>query len=217
MPDRMIRDELLTSERYWSCSPEARNLYVAILLSADDTARYTASNFALRTKCMAGTVSAERIDRLLAELVDCDMVRLYEVDGARYVFVPRYRQRLRFSTSKYPEPPIGISDLTIKKTDSRPTRARLKTAEEKRREEKKTKGSAFALPLWVPAGAWCDWIASRKNKPSAKAKSLAIAELEKLRAAGNDPEAVLNQSTYRGWTGLFPVKDAPPVGVKVDA
>jgi hypothetical protein len=140
-----VRDELLTSERYWKVSPEARCLFVGILLSADDTARFTGANFALRTKCMAGTVDSERIERLLTELVDVDLVRAYMVKDARYLFVPRFRQRLRFEKSKYPEPPKQISDLTEKKTDASQTQAVPKTdsrqsqdgrSEEKRREVK---------------------------------------------------------------------------------
>lgn len=77
--------------------------------------------------------------------------------------------------------------------------------EEKRREEK---NKAAALPDWIPAESWNAWIKSRKNKPTPEAKRLAVMELEKLRADGNDPKAVLDQSTFRGWTGLFPVKDS---------
>jgi len=123
MSDRIVRDELLTSERYWSVSSEARNLFVSILLTVDDAARMAASNFALRTKCMAGTVTHDRrIEKILMELVDVDLVRLYEVDGARYIFVPRFRNRRRYvSRSKHPEPPKGINDIndiTEKKDDS---------------------------------------------------------------------------------------------------
>lgn len=147
MPDRLVRDELLTSERYWSVSPEARNLYVSILLSADDTGRYTASSFALRTKCMAGTVSAERIEKLLLELVDVDLIRLYSDGPGRYLFIPRYRQRLRYPNSRYPEPPIGISDITEKKTDSGPSQDSPKTAEVKRSEVKRSEKKEVGVDL----------------------------------------------------------------------
>lgn len=135
MPDRIIRDELLTSERYWSVSAEARNLFISLVLSADDTGRYTAAPFALRTKCMAGTVSHERIEKLVLELVDIDLVRVY--DEGRHLFIPRFRQRLRYNTSRYPEPPKEINDITDKKTDSRQSQVSLKTAEVKRSEEKR--------------------------------------------------------------------------------
>jgi uncharacterized phage protein (TIGR02220 family) len=137
MPNRVVRDELLTSERYWSVSPEARILFISLLLSADDMGRFTGANFALRTRCMAGTVSAERLEKLLGELMDVDLARVYEHENARYIFVPRFRQRLRYAHSKYPDPPSGISDITTKKTASSPPRDRLKTAEVKRSEEKR--------------------------------------------------------------------------------
>lgn len=139
MPDRIIRDELLTSERYWTVCDEAKLLYIHILLCADDTARYTARNFSLRQKCFAGrSMEPERMERLLNELADNDMIRLYEVSGERFLFVPRFRQRLRFQHSKFPEPPKEINDLEIKKTDLRQTQDSLKTAEVKRSEEKRS-------------------------------------------------------------------------------
>jgi hypothetical protein len=67
------------------------------------------------------------------------------------------------------------------------------------------------LPEWVPSGPWNAFIEMRKDEKhplkSAKAISLAISALEKLRDAGNDPAAVLNQSTMRSWRGLFEVKN----------
>lgn len=75
-------------------------------------------------------------------------------------------------------------------------------------EPEKNKGSRFALPDWVPADAWDEWVKARKNKPTAEAKRLSVLDLEKLRADGHDPRAVLEQSIKRGWTGLFPIKDA---------
>lgn len=175
MSNRMVRDDLLTSERYWACSPEARNLYVSILLSADDCARYTASNFALRTKCMAGTVTAERIDKLLEELMDVDLVRIYEHEQARYLFVPRFRQRLRYTNSRYPEPPPQISDLAIEKTDSRQSQVRPKTAEVKRREVKRSK----ALEQTAFARFWAAY-PKRKNKGQAEKAFASIGPDEQL-------------------------------------
>jgi hypothetical protein len=100
--------------------------------------------------------------------------------------------------------------------------------EEKRREEKevnqeqrsKTKTKAPAspspeldLPDWVPADAFNAFAAMRKanKKPlTATAIPLAVATLGKLRAAGHDPRAVLEQSTLNSWQGLFEVKGQHP-------
>jgi hypothetical protein len=65
------------------------------------------------------------------------------------------------------------------------------------------------LPEWVDVEAWEGWVESRKvkrNPLTQAARKLAIRDLEKLRGQGQDAKAVIEQSTLRGWTGLFPVK-----------
>jgi hypothetical protein len=128
MPTRMIRADLLESERYWRCTAEARCLYISILLSADDTARCQGSEYFLRTRCLANSVPASRIPKLLAELVDEDLIRLYQCGGAQYVFIPRFRQRLRYVNSKHPAPPIEINDMLEKKSGPSQSQDGLKTA-----------------------------------------------------------------------------------------
>ena len=128
MPNRMIRSDLLDSERYWNCSAEARCLYISILLSADDTARCQGSEYFLRTRCLANTVPASRITKLVAELVDEDLIRLYQCGGAQFIFVPRFKQRLRYVNSRHPAPPNEINDLIEKKTVSSQSQDGLKSA-----------------------------------------------------------------------------------------
>lgn len=57
--------------------------------------------------------------------------------------------------------------------------------------------------------AWDGWIEMRvkgKKAPTERAIKQAIDKLLQLQAEGHDPEAVLDQSTFHGWTGLFPLK-----------
>lgn len=71
-----------------------------------------------------------------------------------------------------------------------------------------TASRAFALPAWIDTHAWNGYEEMRKKERhplTDRARSLAISELEKLKASGSDPTAVLNQSTLKGWRGLFPV------------
>jgi hypothetical protein len=65
------------------------------------------------------------------------------------------------------------------------------------------------LPDWLPKKEWNDYLKMRQRirKPAtAEAMKLAIAELEKLRAAGNDPKAVLEHSILNSWQGIFEPK-----------
>lgn len=69
---------------------------------------------------------------------------------------------------------------------------------------------APTVPDWVPADAWNGFVDMRKKAKAPltdRAVQLAIADLEKLRDEGHPPGAVLDQSTSRGWKGLFPLKD----------
>lgn len=73
----------------------------------------------------------------------------------------------------------------------------------------KGKARPFVLPDWVPAEAWAEFLKMRtriRAPLTDHAKRLAVSELEKLRARGEDPRAVLDQSTFKGWKGLFTVK-----------
>lgn len=66
------------------------------------------------------------------------------------------------------------------------------------------------LPNWIPADAWAGYVEMRVSikKPlkTERAINLAINTLERLQAEGNDPGAVLDQSTMNGWQGLFAVR-----------
>lgn len=72
------------------------------------------------------------------------------------------------------------------------------------------------LPDWLPLDAWagfCEMRRAMKRVPfTERAMRLTIRELERLRMEGYDPAAVLDQSTQRGWRGVFPVygKEAKP-------
>ena len=123
MPDRIIRDEILQSERYWSCSTEAQRLFIHLVLVVDDAARFSGKNFTIRAACFpARPIEPDDLERWISELTDADLIRLYQIEGQRYIFIPRTRQRKRYvASSKYPPPPISINDLTDEKSASRPT------------------------------------------------------------------------------------------------
>ena len=77
------------------------------------------------------------------------------------------------------------------------------------KKSKKGRANGVALPDWLPKEQWQGWLEmrSRSRAPNTeRALKLALADLEKLRAEGHDPASVLDQSTKRGWRGLFPVK-----------
>ena len=207
MPDRIIRDELLTSERYWNVSDEAKLLYIHLLISADDTARYTGKNFSLRTRCFPGrSMEAIRMETLLTELVDQDLIRLYEVDKERFVFIPRFKQRLRFINSKYPEPPNQINDLVIEKTVSGQTKDSLKTSssQQKRREVKRSeeKLSKDITPVGVSESIFKDYLEVRKAKKAKWTETALKGLLREADKAKMSLQEVMQLCCERNWVGF---------------
>ena len=66
------------------------------------------------------------------------------------------------------------------------------------------------LPEWLPVEPWNAFIKMRNRKsgmPTARAVELMLGKLERWRASGQDPGAVLDQSTEAQWTGIFELKD----------
>ena len=105
MPCRLIRDEMLESERVLALPIEARWLYVTILLTADDLGLFEATGFKLARR---SDIRREASERLLGMLADADLVRLYEVNGKRFGFVPRFRQRVQIKFLRHPAPPHAL-------------------------------------------------------------------------------------------------------------
>lgn len=114
MPDKIVRDELLRSHRYVSVSNDtAKLLFVHLLLSSDNLGNAEATPTAINI-AMGRVLSEEAQGAMLAELHDRDLVRLYQVEGKRYVHIPRQRQRMRYLNGKHPRPPESLEDRNIK-------------------------------------------------------------------------------------------------------
>lgn len=73
---------------------------------------------------------------------------------------------------------------------------------------KLTPKARFAAPEWVPPEPWAAFEAMRNRirKPMTdRAKELVIIELDKLRAQGQEPAAVLEQSVRKSWQDVYPI------------
>lgn len=84
-----------------------------------------------------------------------------------------------------------------------PEKRREETEEEREKEALKS-----ALGDWIPTKKWEQFVEMRQRVKAPitdHGKYLAMLELKKLRASGQDPGAVLDQSVLKSWKGLFPV------------
>ena len=105
MPNRVVRGEILRSERYHEVGETARLLFFELLLVADDYGLLHLAPVALRMSCPSAlNRTYDQMTKLMAELHDADLIRVYEVKGARYGFIPRFGNYPKARKPKYPLP-----------------------------------------------------------------------------------------------------------------
>ena len=67
------------------------------------------------------------------------------------------------------------------------------------------------LPAYIDPEAWSGFVEMRRAMPKTKpftdrAAKLILYELQRIKDAGHDPNAALDQSTLRGWADVWPAK-----------
>lgn len=114
MPDRIVRSNIITSERVDQLSPEGEVFYRRLMHVVDDFGLYDArpsillaALYPLKLEPGPKQVKAEDIVRWLVEVVNTNppLVRLYGADGKPYLELLSFGQRLRGTASKWPRPP----------------------------------------------------------------------------------------------------------------
>lgn len=111
MPNRILREGILTSEPVNSLSWQAEVFYRRLMSVIDDFGRYYAKPALLRAACYP--LQLEKVDdtdvvRMLVELTNSTpaLVEVYEVDGKQYLQLLKFRQQVRAKASRFPDPPI---------------------------------------------------------------------------------------------------------------
>lgn len=106
MPNRIIREGILTSERVASLGWPAEVFYRRLMSVVDDFGRYYASPMLLRAACYPlhlDKVSDADIGKWMDECAEAALVSVYLAsDGKRYLEMADFRQRTRAEKSKFP-------------------------------------------------------------------------------------------------------------------
>ena len=217
MPNRLIRDGLLESEAVLSLTIEARWLYIAICLTADDMGLFEATEFKLARRA---DLKREHIERLLSMLNDVDLIRLYSDDKKNYGIIPKFKQRLQIKRIKYPIPPEQLylddndaiekfnklrqlaSKTTVVQrmgsgcvTDAQPP-------EPEPEPEPEPKHKKHITPSGVSDSIFKDFLEVRKAK-KAKWTETALKGLQREAVKANMTlEQVMQMCCERGWAGF---------------
>lgn len=140
MPQRLIRPEILTSDKINSLSMGAELFYRRLMSVVDDFGRYDARTSLLRSSCYPVSfdkVKESDVKKWLAECVSSGIIVLYTVGDKPYMEIDNFGQRLRKKVSKYPQP--DANDSTIITIDSKAqtndSKCRLEEKRSRREEE----------------------------------------------------------------------------------
>lgn len=108
MPNRILREGIVTSERVASLDWAAEVFYRRLHSVVDDFGRYYAKPELLRAACyplQLDRVGNPDVAKWLSATRKAALVRTYAIEGKEYLEVLDFRQQVRTKKSKYPDPP----------------------------------------------------------------------------------------------------------------
>lgn len=109
MPNRILRDAALDSDRLAAVSESAEVLFYRLIMLADDFGRFDGRVSVIRSRAFAlrQSVPEEEIAARLEELSTAGLICTYSVLQKPYLYIPRFGQRQRAEKSKFPDPVSG--------------------------------------------------------------------------------------------------------------
>ncbi len=115
MPNRMIRESLLSSEKFNSLGWFEQSTYIRLILLADDYGRLDGREMIIKSYGFPidDKVTKSAISKAISALVKVGLLQRYEVNDKPYLLFPNWEryQRLRSKNSKCP-PPIENKSMT---------------------------------------------------------------------------------------------------------
>lgn len=121
MPNRILREGILTSERVNGLSPQGELFYRRLMSVVDDFGRFDGRPQMLRVSCFPLRVDRVReadISRWLDELQTAGLIALYAANGKPYLEMHDFRQQVRAKESRYPAQPETLGDCTADATQT---------------------------------------------------------------------------------------------------
>lgn len=111
MPNRILREGILTSERVNELTPPAEVFYRRLMSVVDDFGRYYAKHSLLRAGLFPLKLDYVR-DADIASWIGCareaGLIVVYSVEGKDYLEIVDFRQQVRAKESRFPAPPAGV-------------------------------------------------------------------------------------------------------------
>lgn len=121
MPNRMLKESILSSEKFNSLTWFEQSTYIRLILLADDYGRLDGRDVILKSYCypLDDKVTRSAISKAISHMVNVGLLQKYEVNNKPYLYFPNFGkyQRLRSKTSKYPAPLNGAKNDSCQSHD----------------------------------------------------------------------------------------------------
>ena len=121
MPNRMLKESILSSEKFNSLTWFEQITYIRLILLADDYGRLDGRDVILKSYCypLDDKVTRSAISKAISHMVNVGLLQKYEVNNKPYLCFPNFgkHQRIRSKTSKYPEPLNGAQNDSCQSRD----------------------------------------------------------------------------------------------------
>ncbi len=215
MPNRIIREGILTSEKVAKLGWPEEVFYRRLQSIVDDYGRYEANTLLLRSKCYPLQVDDVRvadITRWMAACQKAGLLLIYAVKDKQYLEITNFEQQRR-TPSKWPAPPADADLcnhlLANDCLDVSVSVVGVVSEVEKKGSRKRSPvydAAGYHIPEWLDATAWKRWCKDRtdRKKPiTEEGARQQVAKLDVYRLAGVDPVTVLNHAIEGGHQGLF--------------
>ena len=105
MPNRLLKEGIVDSDRINSLSAQAEVFFYRLLVVSDDFGCMDARTSILRARCfpLRDNVSSDHINKWILELLEQKLLISYTCECQPYVQILKWEQRVR-SKGKYPQP-----------------------------------------------------------------------------------------------------------------
>lgn len=122
MPNRYLREDILTSEAVDVLGDSAECFYRRLMSKVDDYGRFDARPQILKANCypLRPDLRVSDISHWLASCVSAGVVAVYQVDGKSFGVMHKLGEP-RAKASKYPPPPTDANICSHKKTYAPPS------------------------------------------------------------------------------------------------
>lgn len=196
MPTRYLKPGVRDSEAIDGLSPHAEILYYRLVVTVDDFGRYDARPSMVKAACfpIRDAMSASKVESLMKELADANLIDVYLVDGKPYMQMCKWDNVPRAKASKYP---AHTSECIQPYTDVCETiaDAPLTVTET----ETKTETKTVDAPDGVSQSVWQDFVKHRKAKKAQVTQTVIDGIAREAQKAGWSLDDALREIIVRNW------------------